>query len=87
MEAKDGSSGFDFNGTYTAVESYKKIEYEMERAPEAPEPRRVSIEFTPQDEEVEIVEVFDAETQNPEEMQRQGWQNILDNFKRYVESN
>lgn len=79
MEAKDGSAGFDFEGTYTAVEENKKIEYVMDDG------RRVSILFEKQDNGYRITETFDAEETNPLEMQRDGWQAILDNFKKYVE--
>lgn len=78
MEAKDGSAGFDFNGVYTAVEQYKKIEYTIEGG------RKVAIEFTPEEAGYKITESFEPENENPLEMQRGGWQAILDNFKKYV---
>lgn len=80
MEAKDGSFGFDFGGTYMRIEPYKLIEYRLG------DDREVSIEFEEGPDGVVIKETFDAETQNPPEMQRQGWQAILDNFVRHVES-
>jgi uncharacterized protein YndB with AHSA1/START domain len=80
MEARDGSAGFDFGGTYTNVELHSKIEYVMEDG------RKVSIEFTPLDGGVRVVEMFDPENQNSEDMQRAGWQAILNNFKHYVEA-
>ena len=80
MEARDGSAGFDFGGTYTNVELYKKIEYIMEDG------RKVSIGFTSVGGEVKVVEMFDPENQNPEDVQRAGWQAILNNFKHYVEA-
>jgi len=80
MEAKDGSAGFDFEGTFTNVEPQKTIEYAMSDG------RTVSVTFEDQGGGIRIVETFDAEGENPVELQRQGWQAILDNFKRYVES-
>ncbi len=80
MEAKDGSFGFDFGGTYTEVVTNEKITYTLE------DDRKVSITFTQTPEGVNVVEVFEAETQNSEELQRSGWQAILDNFKRYTEN-
>jgi uncharacterized protein YndB with AHSA1/START domain len=79
MEAKDGSFGFDFAGTYDEVEQHKKIAYTMGDG------RRVSVEFTPNGSNTEVSTVFDAEDQNPVEMQRDGWQAILNNFKNYTE--
>jgi uncharacterized protein YndB with AHSA1/START domain len=81
MAAKDGSMSFDFGGEYTLVEKNKAIEYVLEDG------RKVEITFTETQNGVEIIESFDPETQNPEEMQRGGWQAILDNFKSYVEQN
>jgi uncharacterized protein YndB with AHSA1/START domain len=79
MEAKDGSTGFDFAGTYTRIVPRKLIEYRIGDG------RAVSVEFHEERGEVRVRETFDAETQNPPEMQRGGWQSILDNFARYVE--
>lgn len=79
MSAMDGSMKFDFEGTYTNVEKYSLIQYELG------DKRRVSIKFITQDNGTKILESFDAETQNSIEMQRQGWQSILNNFKKYVE--
>lgn len=81
MAAKDGSASFDFTGTYTNVIPNERIEYDMEDG------RHVSVQFSQTDEGIEVVETFDPETENSEEMQRQGWQAILENFKRYVEEN
>lgn len=81
MAAKDGSFSFDFGGQYTNVEPYKSIAYSMDDG------RKVTIAFTAQGDQTHISETFDAETQNPEEMQRGGWQAILDNFKTYTETN
>jgi len=81
MEAKDGSMGFDFEGTYTRVEPNKLIEYRMD------DDRQVTIEFIEQTAgAVRVKETFDAETENTPELQRQGWQAILDNFGRYAEA-
>jgi uncharacterized protein YndB with AHSA1/START domain len=80
MEAKDGSFGFDFTGTYDEVEPLKRIAYTMEDG------RRAIIDFNESQGVIEIITVFDAETQNSIDMQRAGWQAILDNFKRYAES-
>lgn len=80
MAAKDGSMSFDFEGEYTLVEKNKAIEYVMADG------RKVEIIFTAASNGVEITESFDPETQNPEEMQRGGWQAILDNFKSYAEA-
>jgi uncharacterized protein YndB with AHSA1/START domain len=81
MEARDGSFGFDFEGTYDEVIPHKRITYTMGDG------RKVEISFTENGEETGIVETFDPENQNPIEMQRGGWQAILDNFKAYAENN
>jgi uncharacterized protein YndB with AHSA1/START domain len=80
MEAKDGSVGFDFEGTYTRVEPMRVIEYRMGDGREA------RIDFTERPEGTLVKVAFDAETENPPELQRAGWQAILDNFGRYVEA-
>ncbi|MGK4567475.1 SRPBCC family protein [Flavobacterium sp. 3HN19-14] len=80
MEAKDGSMGFDFGGTYDEVRQNEYIAYTMDDG------RTVTIDFKVEDDAVAITETFEAENQNPIEMQRGGWQNILDNFKKYTES-
>jgi uncharacterized protein YndB with AHSA1/START domain len=80
MEAKDGSEGFDFEGIYTRIVPRKLIEYRMGDG------RDVTVEFKPQAGGVLVRETFDAETQNPPEMQRQGWQAILDKFAAHVEA-
>jgi len=80
MEAKDGSVGFDFWGIYTEVKTNKLIEYTLGDG------RKVKIEFTVHGNETSIVESFEAETVNSIEMQRNGWQAILDNFKKYAEA-
>jgi len=81
MEAKDGSFGFDFEGTYSNVRENEYIQYSMDDG------RKVEIIFTSNGQLTDISETFDIENQNPESMQRDGWQAILDNFKKYTESN
>jgi len=80
MEAKDGSEGFDFEGTYTKVVPNKSIVYKMSDG------REVSVEFFERSGGVQVTETFDPESENTPDLQRQGWQAILDNFKRHVES-
>lgn len=79
MEAKDGSAGFDFEGTYTRVVPNELIEYRMGDGREA----KVSFVEGPDGTRIRVA--FDPESENPVEMQQQGWQAILDNFGRYVE--
>lgn len=80
MAAKDGSMSFDFRGTYTKVDLHKVNESKLE------DDRTVQVEFTDLGNETRVVETFEAESQNPIEMQRMGWQAILDNYKNYAES-
>lgn len=80
MEAKDGSFGFDFGGVYDEVIPHELIRYTMGDG------RKVTVQFIPQGEAVQIEQSFEAESQNPVEMQRGGWQAILDSFKNYAES-
>lgn len=80
MEAKDGSFGFDFAGVYDEVENNKRIAYSMDDG------RKVEIDFIDKGGETDIITVFDAENENPVDMQRDGWQAILDNFIRYAEA-
>jgi uncharacterized protein YndB with AHSA1/START domain len=80
MEAKDGSFGFDFGGVYDNVKKNELIEYTMGDG------RKVQVTFSPAGDQTKIVETFDAEATNSVEMQRGGWQAILDNFKKYTES-
>lgn len=80
MEAKDGSAGFDFGGVYDAVKTNELIAYTMGDG------RKVSITFTPNGNETKVTETFDAENTFSIEMQKTGWQSILDNFARYTES-
>ena len=79
MEAKDGSFGFDFAGTYNEVREHELIAYTIGD-------RRVEVVFVPLGDKTLITESFEAETENSLEMQQAGWQSILDNFKKYTES-
>ena len=81
MAARDGSMSFDFEGIYTNIEDQKLIEYTIADG------RTVRIAFADNGDETKIVETFEPEDTNPEEMQRSGWQAILDSFKKYVEEN
>ncbi len=81
MEAKDGSFGFDFEAIYDAVEIGKSFAYTM------PDGRKVNVNFHDKGDETLVEVTFDAEDQNPIEMQRGGWQAILNNYKNYTESN
>ena len=80
MEAKDGSFGFDLNGTYTNLKPLELIEFSLE------DDRKVSILFESKDNETHIIQTFEAENQNPIEMQQNGWQAIMNNYKKYAES-
>jgi uncharacterized protein YndB with AHSA1/START domain len=80
MEAKDGSMGFDFAGTYTRVVKHELIEYRLD------DDRVVRVQFLGGPGGVTVRETFDAESENSAEMQRLGWQAILDNFARHVEA-
>jgi uncharacterized protein YndB with AHSA1/START domain len=80
MAAKDNSASFEFGGVYSAVKENELIEYDMSDG------RHVKVEFTELPEGVKVIETFDPEDENPAEMQREGWQAILDNFKKYTES-
>ncbi|SRR6185312_9594993 len=80
MEAKDGSMGFDFGGVYDEVIQNKYIEYTLGDG------RKVKINFTRKGDQTEITESFEAENANSLEMQKAGWQAILNNFKKYTEA-
>jgi uncharacterized protein YndB with AHSA1/START domain len=80
MAAKDKSASFDFGGTYTKVEEGKAIECTLDDG------RKMSVSFDETEDGVRVAETFEPETENSEEMQRAGWQAILDNFKKYAES-
>lgn len=81
MAAKDKSAQFDFGGTYTAVKEHELIEYDLG------DKRHVSVNFYDLPEGIKVVVEFDPEGENSMEMQKNGWQAISDNFKKYVESN
>jgi uncharacterized protein YndB with AHSA1/START domain len=79
MSAKDGSAAFTLESVYSVVDIHERIAYTMADG------RVVDIRFKQTPEGVEIIETFDAESENPEEMQRAGWQAILNRFTNYVE--
>jgi uncharacterized protein YndB with AHSA1/START domain len=79
MEAKDGSMGFDFAGTYTKIVDRKLIEYAFGD-------RKARVDFSEGPDGVTVKVAFDGETENPVEQQRAGWQSILDSFKKHVEA-
>ncbi len=81
MEAKDKSIGFDFTGTYTEVKIYEYIAYILDDG------RKVEARFVKNDNATRVVVSFEAEDENPIELQREGWQSILNNFKKYAEEN
>lgn len=80
MEAKDGSFGFDFEAIYTTINPGKEFSYEFGG-------RTATVQFNDLGSQTEVVVTFDPESENPVEMQRGGWQAILDNFKTYTENN
>lgn len=81
MEAKDGSAGFDFAGTFDKIVPNERIEYHLD------DNRKVQVLFEALDENTtKVTQIFEVEENNDAEMQRQGWQLILDNFKKYAES-
>jgi len=80
MEARDGSFGFDFSGEYRKIVNLKLIEYVLDDS------RKVSITFDESNNETIITESFEVEEVNPPDLQRDGWQSILNNFKKYAES-
>lgn len=81
MEAKDGSFGFEFEAIYDEVIEQKKITYTMGDG------RKATTNFEDLGGKTKVTTIFDAEKENSEEMQKQGWQAILNNFKKYVEQN
>jgi len=81
MEARDGSMGFEFGGIYDEVKENEYIEYTMGDG------RKVKVWFKTEGNGTHVVESFEAESMNPVEMQKDGWQAILDNFKKYTEAN
>ena len=80
MEAKDGSFGFDFGGTYNEIKINEKVAITLG------DDRKWDTYFSVVEGGVKVVEEFEAENENPVEMQQAGWQMILNNFKKYVES-
>lgn len=80
MEAKDGSVGFDFGGKYDAIRTNEYIEYTMD------DDRKVKVSFAATDNGTKVSESFEAESTNSTDIQKGGWQAILDNFKKYTES-
>jgi uncharacterized protein YndB with AHSA1/START domain len=80
MAAKDESFSFDFTGKFTEITPNKSISYLLD------DDRKVDITFELFEGQVMVIESFEAETQNPEDLQRMGWQAILDNFKKYTET-
>jgi uncharacterized protein YndB with AHSA1/START domain len=81
MEAKDGSEGFDFTGVYDEVVPRKKIAYTMDDG------RKAQVMFEEMGNSTAVTTTFDPENENPLEMQKAGWQAILDTFKTYTEAN
>jgi uncharacterized protein YndB with AHSA1/START domain len=79
MEAKDGSFGFDFDATYTEISEGNHFTYAFGG-------RNAKVIFTEMDGQTEVTITFDPETENPVELQKSGWQSILDNFKKYAET-
>lgn len=80
MAAKDGSFSFDFEGTYTKVKEFENIDFKIIDG------RVVKIQFKEQGDEIRITESFEPEDQNARDVQKKGWQAILNNFKKYVEN-
>ena len=81
MAAKDGSFSFEFGGVYDEVREHQYIAYTIGDG------RKVTIDFEGNGDTTTITESFEAEGQNPAEMQRAGWQALLDNFKKHTEAN
>jgi uncharacterized protein YndB with AHSA1/START domain len=79
MESTDGEMGFNFSGKYTEISPNNSITYLIDDG------RKVSITFTEEGDSTKIVEQFEAENENARDMQQQGWQAILNNFKQYAE--
>jgi len=80
MEAKDGSMGFDFGGVFTVIRPNEYIETTLGDG------RKVETSFSKEGNQTKVIETFEAENTHPVELQRGGWQAILDNFKKYTES-
>lgn len=80
MAAKDGSMSFDFTGRFSKIIDYRQLNYILGDG------RTVEISFEEKDGACQIIEKFEAEKENSDELQRNGWQAILNNFKKYVEN-
>jgi uncharacterized protein YndB with AHSA1/START domain len=80
MEAKDGSFGFDFEAVYTEILTLESFTYEFDG-------RVAKVDFHQNNDSTSVKITFDPETENPVELQKAGWQLILNNFKKYVETN
>lgn len=80
MESRDGKQGFDFSGKYTRVAIFRQLEYTLD------DDRKVNVSFKSDDNRTLVTEKFEAEQFNSTELQREGWQAILNNFKKYVET-
>lgn len=80
MEAKDGSFGFDFSGVFEEVRENEYVASKLD------DDRKMTVAFISQGDETKIIETFETENTNPIELQKSGWQAILDNFKKYAES-
>lgn len=80
MEAKDGTMGFDFEGEFISVQANRQIEFTLG------DERKVRVSFSEQSGTTTVTEEFEAENVHSAEQQKSGWQNILNNFKKYVES-
>ena len=80
MESRDGKMGFDFSGKYDKTELYRHIEITLD------DDRKVQVTFIAEKNETRVIEEFETEQINPPEMQQEGWQAILNNFKKYVET-
>ena len=80
MEAKDGSFRFDFEGIYDVVEEKRRLVYHLEDG------RSVETTFKEEGDSILVITTFDAETENPIEMQKGGWQAILNNYKKHTKS-
>jgi uncharacterized protein YndB with AHSA1/START domain len=80
MESKDGNTGFDFTGKYDEITDMERISSTLDDG------RRVEVLFKKEENGTKIIEMFEADRTSPMDMQKMGWQSILDNFKKYVES-
>ena len=81
MEAKDGSFAFDFEAVYNEIVDGEKFTYTM------PDNREIQVSFEQTDDKTLVIVTFDPENENPVDLQRSGWQSILDNYRKYAEGN